>query len=110
MSNKRLIRIGDCKRCGKCCFFSNLITAPAIQLTMSDEKRAAIHNMLAFEKISGSRIHCVHLEFGSDGLAICKIFGKPERPIGCSIHPNSPESLTKGCEGFTFVWEEINGS
>ena len=107
MSSKRLIRIGDCKRCGKCCYFSNLITAPAIQNSMSDEQRAVIHNMLALEKITGAKVCCKHLVFNSDGLATCKLFGKSERPIGCLIHPNSTESLTDGCEGFTFVWEPI---
>jgi len=107
MATKRLVRIGDCKRCGKCCYFSNLITAPSIKTAMSDEQKAVIHNVLALEKLTKSKVCCKHLKFDSDGLATCTLFGNPKRPLGCSIHPNSPESLTEGCEGFTFVWETI---
>lgn len=81
------VRLGECKRCGRCCSLVNLLKAPVHASTVSN---------------AGKDVRCKHLSMEGDA-ATCTIFGTDRRPPPCSLHPSSPESLTEDC-GYFFVW------
>jgi len=54
------IRLGECKRCGACCY---------------------VHDR------DMELVPCKHLSFADDGLAICALYGKKNRPLRCSDFP-----------------------
>ncbi len=83
------VRSGECKRCGRCCHLANLLKAPALKGTQ-------------VSRIEG--VVCKHLKIEEDGTATCTIFDQPNRPLACTLHPSSPDSLTEGCEGYYFIW------
>jgi hypothetical protein len=99
---KKLYRLGECKRCGKCCYMYNLVTAPSLKRTITPEMRRVLKTS------AGKNIVCRYLSYDKNKLATCLAFDKPERPTACSFHPGSPESLTEGCEGYTFIYERDN--
>jgi hypothetical protein len=83
------VRLGECRRCGQCCHLKNLL-------------KSSVHQ--SGTQCSHPDAVCKHLKMGVEGEeATCLIFGKPNRPIACSLHPSSPDSLTPGCS-YTFVW------
>lgn len=85
------IRQGQCLQCGQCCRLINLLNASANKNT----------------KVSDKRVVCIHLKENKDGGAICSIFGTDRRPLACSLHPSSPQSLTSDSCGYYFIWTEI---
>jgi len=51
---------------------------------------------------------CEHFEFNEEmGIATCKIYGSTDRPIKCSLFPDMPPILFRGC-GYYFIdrWED----
>jgi hypothetical protein len=97
---KRLVRVGSCLQCGRCCYMTSLAKAPALARSLSPEVKAFL--MTA----EGQSIRCRHLDCNEEGKSICKVFGKSDRPAACSLHPSSPNSLTEGCKGYFFYCEE----
>lgn len=70
-------REGECNRCGKCCYWVAR---------------------------DGSLKPCKHLNYDDEGLAICDLHGKPERPNRCINFPEKRDTLNKfqNC-GFNWV-------
>jgi hypothetical protein len=100
IKQRRLVRIGECARCGLCCYMKNLVTAPALQFKVNPK-------LLAFlETEQGSQVCCIHLEYDIEGKSVCAIYGTSRRPPSCTAHPSSPNSVTKGCIAFTFIERE----
>jgi hypothetical protein len=97
---KQWLRIGECRRCGLCCYMKNLVTAPALQFKI-DPKLAAF-----LETEQGAQVACIHLEYDIGGQAVCTVYGSSRRPPSCTAHPSSPNSVTKGCIAFTFIERE----
>ncbi len=77
MVKLRYKRMGKCNRCGACCLA---------------EDPPCPH--LAWEYKNGKKI------------AVCKLYGKPERPERCKWFPEAPPIMFKTC-GYYFVdtWE-----
>jgi len=74
-----IMRVGECLRCGTCCFLCEYIA-------------------LTFERKAGEykRLH-----------GICKIFGSKERrEKGCDDYPTYPDRLLGRFCGFRFIDEE----
>ncbi len=84
------IRLGECRRCGKCCHLKTLLQAP-IHIETS---------------VSNLEARCKHISFDENGLATCTIFDKDERPEACSLHPSSPKSLTSDECGYFFIFTD----
>lgn len=83
------IRLGDCKRCGQCCHLRNLL-------------KSSVHQ--SGTQCSAPDAVCKHLKVDKDAMeTTCLIFGQPNRPVSCLLHPGSPDSLTPGCS-YTFIW------
>ncbi len=73
-AKQTLDRHGECNRCGSCCY-------------NFDGK----HN-------SGSKGElqpCKYLSFDDDGLAVCALYGKPERPKRCINFPPKRDLTNK---------------
>jgi hypothetical protein len=93
---RKLIRIGSCSRCGKCCDMLNVLNTQA---------NANLPSLYSVKEMS--LIQCFHFEYDEFGRASCRIFNDPRRPIACSLHPNSSASMIKGCSyEFYYVDEE----
>lgn len=84
------VRFGKCLQCGKCCHVKNLIQAACHERTTVNDESAV----------------CKHLSYDKDGLAVCLIFGKKERPEACGLHPSSPKSLTDEECGYFFIFTD----
>jgi len=84
-------RIGECKRCGRCCSLAGLLHAPVLHKASTNQTEGVV---------------CKHLKFDESGLAVCSIFEKPERPQACIDHPNSPGSLVDIECGYFFIFTD----
>jgi len=87
----KLIRLGKCNQCGKCC---DPATVP---------ERLAVYARAGLKALlQHSGKPCPHFHY-QDGHGVCDIY--PLRPYVCRVFPTIPEDIEAlpGC-GYAFIW------
>jgi len=102
-------RIGECKRCGKCCQMGTLLTSLhfsekiiggfiAQSVVAGEKEKDAREQVLKF--FNGC---CPSLIAGKDNTYRCSIYD--ERPLFCKEYPAEPADIISDDCGFRFVEE-----
>lgn len=88
-----LVRVGSCKRCGRCCQGKTLTGS------LSGRDVEILVKMLGaegFEQLKKGKCKSLHFKRRK---AVCKIY--KDRPWFCQAFPAQPNDLVDGC-GFSF--------
>lgn len=94
-----LVRVGNCRRCGRCCDKS--LAQPDIweKMMRSNKPDVRIYEGKAFSRV------CPSLERQEDGTTRCRCY--KTRPPICREFPRKPDDLKMIPEcGFKFVWRK----
>lgn len=85
-----IVRLGTCKRCGKCC---DPATLPA---RIEAYRRQGINFIMQHPQ------GCTHFRY-EDGKGVCAIYER--RPLMCSVFPRIPADIDAlpTC-GYSFIW------
>jgi Fe-S-cluster containining protein len=99
-------RIGQCKRCGRCCDIHNVFRHVFVNLS-EDETKATL------DKLKHGQRYCPNLrwrkvqgrgpgrKWKKIKYAICGIYG--QRPAFCKAHPAIPADIVSKRCGYSFV-------
>ncbi len=93
-TEKKYIRVGSCKRCGRCCKADFLLNACSAKEKELLKKLSGRRNIL--KDLKGER--CKHVWF-KKRKARCKIY--ESRPDFCRAFLTGPNDIVEGC-GFSF--------
>lgn len=89
----RLIRMGECNQCGRCC---DPATIP---------ERLAVYARAGLAALSSTSGEPCPYFYYLDGKGVCEIY--PERPDVCRIFPRIPEDIEALPEcSYRFIWVE----
>ena len=85
-------RIGQCKRCGRCCQVKTLWKGL--------NRKTKIFLCILRPKLIFTKGRCDHLKF-ENGMAKCEIYDK--RPLFCRLFPDEPADLVDDRCGYKFI-------
>ena len=106
---KQLKRIGECKRCGRCCTYFTLLLKDSPQ--EPDLKKYFELHGITFEKDERTQqtrwiipLKCKMLEYDENRPASCKLHGTDKKPLICRNAPTLKEKNNHERVNCAYKW------